>query len=252
MNLIMESSQRANRTLIRQTCQKEMQKINSLLPCLKAVLGENNAREIVNVLVQTGIRQLADMSLEELQATGLKKEDALLLIASLQLGRQWQQAIQEEPSQIITSSKEAAKMLSYMSCFDRENLAVIMLDTRQNVIDIYTAAVGGLDSAHTTMRELLKEAVKRLAACIVLAHNHPSGDPQPSLPDIKFTETALKACDLMGIRLLDHVIIGSRGKWASVMDENRTCENKDHRPATAQQENKKNAADMAARLLGRG
>ena len=248
MNLIMETGHRANSTLIRFNCAEEMQRINSLLPSLKAVLGRSNTREILNVLVQKGIRQLNEMSLEELQEAGLNKEDALLLIASLELGRQSQKAMREENPQSLNTTEEAARMLLQMGMgsYDREVLVVIVLDTKNQVVDTYTAAVGALDCTHTTMRELLKESVKRSAAKVILAHNHPSGQTEPSQADIFFTDKVRNACELMGIALLDHIIIG-RGCWTSIHDHIKgEC------LSTEKQYENQGAAELAARLLGRG
>jgi DNA repair protein RadC len=100
---------------------------------------------------------------------------------------------------------------------DREIFKEILLTTKNTVISVHTLAMGSLNAAMVHPRELLKTAIKASAAGIILCHNHPSGDPEPSAEDVELTTRFVKCCELIGIELLDHVIIGN-GTFRSLKD----------------------------------
>ena len=91
---------------------------------------------------------------------------------------------------------------------DREHFVAVLLSTKNQVIDVVTVSIGSLSASLVHPREVLKPAIQASAAGIIVAHNHPTGDPEPSHEDIEFTRRLCRCCDTMGIRLLDHVIIG--------------------------------------------
>ena len=95
-----------------------------------------------------------------------------------------------------------------MRFLDREHFRAILLNTKNHVIRIVTVAIGTFSSTAVHPRELFKSAIKASAAGIILVHNHPSGDPTPSDPDIEITSHLVEAGKLLGIEVLDHVIIG--------------------------------------------
>ena len=94
--------------------------------------------------------------------------------------------------------------------YDREALAVLLLNTKHRIIAGHIAGVGTLDSAAAGPREIFRAAILAGAEAIILGHNHPSGDPEPSQQDLAFTRRLLDAGRLLGIPLLDHIIIGDR------------------------------------------
>lgn len=97
---------------------------------------------------------------------------------------------------------------AYFTGADREIFAVGLLDRKNNILGINTVSVGGLSSSIVHPREVFKPAIVIGAASIILAHNHPSGDPTPSQPDIDITRRLSGAGALLGIEVLDHVIVG--------------------------------------------
>lgn len=97
---------------------------------------------------------------------------------------------------------------SYLDGVDREHFAIAMLDRKGNVLGINTVSVGGLHSSIVHPREVYKPAVIIGAASIILCHNHPSGDPEPSQADIAVTNKLVEAGRIMGIEVLDHIILG--------------------------------------------
>lgn len=101
---------------------------------------------------------------------------------------------------------------------DREHFWALALNTKNQLLKMVEVSVGSLNASIVHPRELFKDAVKVSAASIVVVHNHPSGDPTPSGADIQLTRRLVKAGDVLGIELLDHVVIGDGGEHASLRD----------------------------------
>lgn len=98
---------------------------------------------------------------------------------------------------------------------DREHFVVLLLNTRNGVIGVNEVSVGGLASAPVHPREVFKPAIIAGAAAVILAHNHPSGDPTPSRDDEAITEQVRAAGRVLGIEVLDHIVLGEPG-WTSM------------------------------------
>lgn len=101
---------------------------------------------------------------------------------------------------------------------DREHFWGLALNTKNQLLRMVEVSVGSLNASIVHPRELFKDAVKVSAASLVVVHNHPSGDPTPSGADIQLTRRLVKAGDVLGIEVLDHVIIGDGGEHASLRD----------------------------------
>ena len=99
-----------------------------------------------------------------------------------------------------------------------ENLVVAMINSKGEIIARENVAMGGLYYANTEPREVFANAVRKGAYGIIIAHNHPSGDPSPSNEDIALTKQMLEAGKLLGIRLIDHIIIGD-GVYVSLREQ---------------------------------
>ena len=100
---------------------------------------------------------------------------------------------------------------------DREHFCAVLLNTRHEILEVATIAVGGLDSAQIHPREVFKAAIQRSAAAVILAHNHPSGTPEPSQDDLRITTRLADAGRVLGIEVLDHIIIGD-GRFTSLRE----------------------------------
>lgn len=123
----------------------------------------------------------------------------------------------------ITSYEAAYRILApEMQDYDREMFVVLMLDVKKKLIGLHRAAVGGLTSVTLTMREVFKAAIVANAAAIIVAHNHPSGDPYPSPDDMRVTEELAAAGHALDITVLDHIIVGN-GRYYSFMDKMPAC-----------------------------
>ncbi|MHC1723209.1 MAG: JAB domain-containing protein [Aminipila sp.] len=102
---------------------------------------------------------------------------------------------------------------------DREQLLLCCLNTKNEPVALSTVSIGSLNSSIVHPREIFKTAFLSNAASIIIFHNHPSGDPSPSSEDTSIT-TRLKECGkLLGVELLDHIIIGSKGKYCSLKEK---------------------------------
>ena len=158
---------------------------------------------------------LHSLSVEELrQCKGIGPIKAVTLKAALELGRRSMQSTPYWKQTLIRSPADAMDLFeNEMLHLDKEELRLALLDTRHRVIKLCTVSSGGLASTSIFPREILKEAISANASAVVMAHNHPSGDPTPSQSDIEMTKTMQSAMKMMGIELVDHIIIG---KGASV------------------------------------
>ena len=113
------------------------------------------------------------------------------------------------PRRIKSPSDIAVLLHERYAMADREIFVVVLLDTKNTVLAIDPVAVGSLDSAMISMREVFKSAIMIGAAAIIVAHNHPSGDPTPSPEDVAITRQIASAGKLLDIELLDHIVLGS-------------------------------------------
>ena len=101
---------------------------------------------------------------------------------------------------------------------DREVFSALLLDAKNRLVRAVTVSIGTLTTSLVHPREVFKAAIRHSAASIILAHNHPSGDPTPSREDIEITEKLAEAGRVLGIDLLDHVILGSEGRFESLRE----------------------------------
>lgn len=148
---------------------------------------------------------------------GIGPAKAAQLKAAIELGRRLAIASPEEKPE-IHSPQDAAALVQYeMSALEQEELRVFLLDTRNRVLDIATVYRGSLNSSQVRVGELFKAAIRRNAAAVIVAHNHPSGDPSPSAEDIALTRAIIQAGKLLDVEVLDHLVIG-RGKFVSLKE----------------------------------
>ena len=113
----------------------------------------------------------------------------------------------------------AAEILrEYLDGVDREHFVALLLDTQNQIIGIHTVTVGTLDASLIHPREIYKAAILANAASVVLAHNHPSGDPTPSAEDRAVTRQIRSAGTTIGIEVLDHIIVGDSPQFYSFLE----------------------------------
>ncbi|MCM3625597.1 JAB domain-containing protein [Brevibacillus borstelensis] len=102
---------------------------------------------------------------------------------------------------------------------DREVFLLLCLSSKSEPTAIHTVSVGSLDASIVHPRETFKAAILANASSIIVAHNHPSGDPTPSKEDIQVTKTLQQAGELLGITVLDHIIVGTEGAYVSLSEK---------------------------------
>ncbi len=161
------------------------------------------------------LRFLRDATIEELTChPGIGPAKAAIIKAAVEIGRRISIDVKQK---IIIRSPDDVKhlLMEDMRFLDREHFRVLHLDRKGGIIFIEDVSRGGLHSAIVHPREVFKTAIKKSAASIILVHNHPSGDPQPSSEDIEITRRLIEAGTLIGIEVLDHIIIGEH-KYSSL------------------------------------
>ena len=139
------------------------------------------------------------------------------LKASLELGRRLLASAPEERAQIRSPADAANLLMLEMSMLEQEHLRVILLDTRNRILAIDTVYKGSLNSSVVRVGELFRGAIRRNAAAVIIAHNHPSGDPAPSPEDVTVTRQVVEAGKLLDVEVLDHIVIG-RGRFVSLKE----------------------------------
>lgn len=184
-----------------------------LLELLAAVVGGPQQIEIAEALLERfngDVRRLYQAHVVELAAVhGVGQQTAARLKAALALGNRLQAPAEERV--VINCPADAAELLLYeMSLLQQEVLKVLLLDTRNRVLEIVPIYHGSVNSAQVRVAELFKPAVQRNAPSLILAHNHPSGDPTPSPDDTTLTRAVVQAGKLLDITCLDHLVIGGQ------------------------------------------
>ena len=156
-----------------------------------------------------GLVGLARASFEELcleKALGPAKVTQLK--AAIELGKRVMAASPQERPQIRSPAEAADLLMNEMCLLEQEQLRTILLDTRNCVLSIPVIYQGSLNAAVVRVGELFRHAIRANAAAIIVAHNHPSGDPAPSAEDVRVTKAIVEAGSLLDIDVLDHLVIG--------------------------------------------
>jgi len=169
---------------------------------------------------EKGLLNLVDASPESLNKFhGISNAKAATLLAAVELGKRISTTKASETFKITSPQDVSALVMEDMRYYKKEYFRIILLDTKNKVIDINTISIGSLNSSIVHPREVFLEAVKKSSASMILIHNHPSGEVQPSREDISITQRLIKAGEIMGIKVLDHIIIGD-GNYLSFKEEN--------------------------------
>ena len=157
------------------------------------------------------LHRLARATATELEAAGLSAEAAGRLTAGVALGMRVTQR-RFEPGQVVRSDKSVIERFRpRMMLSDRESMMALLLDTRNQVIGEMEISLGGLNFANMTPREVFAHALRENAASLVLVHNHPTGNPEPSRSDVEFTERMLNVGKALHMNILDSIVVGSEG-----------------------------------------
>jgi DNA repair protein RadC len=180
---------------------------------LRTGVGGENVLSLASRLLAryNGLPGLARASFAELQAErGLGEAKTAQLKAALELGRRMLLASPEDRFIVRSPADVAQLLMAEMAHLEQEHFRVLYLDTRNRLLGSETVYVGNLNASHIRVGEVFREAVKRNCAALIVAHNHPSGDPTPSPEDVEVTRQLVAAGDLLGIEVLDHLIVGQQ------------------------------------------
>ena len=170
------------------------------------------------IMTQYGtLRGLAGATFSELtQLDGIGEAKAAQIMAGLELGLRLRNDPRLEKRPVNNPQDVFDLLGDEMSLLTQEHLKVILLDTKNRVMEVHEVYRGNVNSSMIRASEVFRAAVKANAAAILLAHNHPSGNPTPSAQDAHVTADLVKAGSLLGIDVLDHIIIGHPSEKAFV------------------------------------
>lgn len=180
---------------------------------LRTGVGGESALDIARRLLSRyeGLGGLARASFAELLAEkGLGEAKTAQLKAALELGRRMLLVTPEDRFIVRSPADVAQLLMAEMSHLEQEHFQVLYLDTRNRLLGSETVYVGSLNASHIRVGEIFRDAVKRNCAAVIVAHNHPSGDPTPSPEDVEVTRQLVAAGNLLDIEVLDHLVIGQQ------------------------------------------
>jgi len=182
---------------------------------------KENVVDMSNRLIKEySLEKLFDCSLKELQEIkGIGPSKAMQILAMAELGKRYNQS--KNPVKKISSAKDVFDYFhERLKDEKQENFYVLILNGQNHIIKEELISKGVLDSAILQPREVFKPAIKNSASKLILVHNHPSGNSNPSREDLEITRRLIEAGKLIDIKILDHVIIGD-GKWWSWIEDER-------------------------------
>jgi len=176
-----------------------------------------SAIELANSILSqfSGLQPLLDISVNELSLIkGIGNAKAAQVVAAVELGKR----IMADKSGSNTSFKCSEDVANYyiplLKDLKNEQFRLLMLNIKNKIIKDVMVSQGSLTSSIVHPREVLKIAIKASAASVIFMHNHPSGDPEPSIDDIEITNRLCKSCSIVGINVLDHLIIAESGYFS--------------------------------------
>ena len=192
---------------------------------LQVILGRGIAGESVVVTAQKllsqfgSLQKLAEASIEELSSVkGIGPAKATQIKAVFEIGRRISTQTPSYKSKELTDPKKVYQLIkSKLKDYHKEHFYIIALNSRNH--SIAEVSVGSLDASVVHPREVFAEAIKNKAASVIFAHNHPSGDPEPSEDDLVTTKQLTEAGKILGIEVVDHIIV-TKNSYFSFKDGN--------------------------------
>lgn len=181
---------------------------------------QENAIEVGMQLLSSfgGVAGIAQASVEQLLAIpGITETKAVQIKAAIEIGKRVLAASMGERPQVRNPTDVCNLLMLEMGLLEREELRVVLLDTKNFILRITTVYSGNTNSAVVRIKEVFTEAIRINAASVIIVHNHPSGDPSPSPEDVRVQEMISEAGKLLDIEVLDHLIIG-RNRFFSMKE----------------------------------
>lgn len=187
---------------------------------LELLLGVATDRA-TQILAHGSLKQLKGASIAEIKAKfPVTDRQSQVLYAASVVGKRFETHFADTGARRITCPEDAVNIMrNRMSDLAQEELHVIALNTGGKIIQMQMVYRGTVNSSEVRGAEVVRPAVLLNAPAIIMLHNHPSGDPTPSPADVHTTREIHQACKVMGIELMDHVVIGTHGRFVSIRDQ---------------------------------
>jgi len=154
---------------------------------------------------------------EMMEIKGLGEAKITQLKAAFELGRRLLVAAPHERPLVKSPADAANLLMMEMGLLEQEHLRTVLLDSKNQVLKVHTVYIGSLNTAVVRVGELFREAIRLNCAALIVAHNHPSGDPTPSSEDVYVTRQIVEAGKLLNIDVLDHLVI-CQARWVSLKE----------------------------------
>jgi DNA repair protein RadC len=165
--------------------------------------------------VRDSVKNGEELTLESItKVNGIGNVTAMRILCGIELGRRLY-GLNEKERLLVRNSNEAYEFLKDISKKKQEHIISLFLNSRFEVLDKRVICIGSLDGVSILPRDIIIPALELNASSIIMAHNHPSGDPSPSNEDVLITKRIKEGLDLVGLNLLDHIVIGKDG-WKSI------------------------------------
>ncbi len=162
------------------------------------------------------LRGLARASVDELKSVdGLGDAKAIEIKAALELGKRLAAHVELDRYRIHDGEDVAKLMMIKFKDCETEQFKCLLLNAKNELLRVVDISQGTIDGTSAMPRDVFRQAVREAAAAVIVCHNHPSGDPEPSREDISITERLRRSAELLGVRMLDHVIFGD-GRYVSM------------------------------------
>lgn len=191
---------------------------------IKCGTKDENSVDIANrvLLLTKNLKDINDLSITDLmEIKGIGEVKAIQIKAMCELSNRMSESNQTFKIK-IKNPRDAFELLKdEMRYKKQETIKVLILNTKNIVIKKLDVATGDSEHANISIKQILAENIRLQAPKIIIAHNHPSGDPTPSKKDYTFTYNVIDACNLLGIKLLDHIVIGDNS-YVSIISKINT------------------------------
>ena len=186
--------------------------------------GDKSAVQLAEEVISYTAANIGDLGSAEVreltEINGIGEAKACSIVAAMELSRRLVSSRNNVLKSRVKDSRETADLLMQELMYEkREIFMALYLNSKLQIESKSVISIGDISNAPVHPREVFGPAVRRGSAAVIVAHNHPSGDPTPSSDDLAVTARLLEASGIMGIRLLDHIIIG-RGRFFSFRSEN--------------------------------
>lgn len=187
---------------------------------LAVLLGNGNQREGVlalshRLLKEYNLHGLDGLSYRQLQKICGDHVKALRILSFLELSKRYNKLVNGGYKQRITSAEDVFnRFKDRLGQEKQEHFIVLYLDSKHQILKEETISIGTLDASLVHPREVFKRAIQESAYGIIVVHNHPSGDPTPSKDDKETTDKLIEIGNLLDIKVLDHIIIGTETYWS--------------------------------------